>query len=151
MNDKALQDIVDVELERLGGGGAIAAAVFEGVVTLTGSVPDEMRRVLIEQELLRLPEILDVRNHLEVASPPGDARTRLLILLQREGVPCDGVEVAEADGAVILSGRAASWFDRDAAERLAWTLPGVQSVDNRITLPPEAVRPDADGAADPLA
>jgi len=151
MSDKDIQDIIAALLARLGGGAPIKASLVEGVVTLTGAVPDAALSRLIEQELLGLPEVLDVRNHLQVAAPAGDPRARLQALLRREDVPCDQLEVAEADGAVILSGRAESWFDRDAAERLAWTLPGVRSVDNRITLPPGAVRPDADGAADPQA
>lgn len=50
-----------------------------------------------------------------------------------------------------LSGKAAGWFGRDAAERLAWTLPGVRSVNSRIMLPPDAVQPDVDSTRDPLA
>jgi osmotically-inducible protein OsmY len=34
--------------------------------------------------------------------------------------------------AVILTGTVRSWAERDAAEREAWSAPGVTSVDNRI-------------------
>lgn len=151
MNSQTLQEIVAIEVKRLSGGAPVAAAVADGVVTLTGAVQDDERRVLIEQELLRLPEVLDVHNHLEVATPAGDLRTKFRALLEREEVPTTGITIEAEDGAVVLSGRAASWFDRDAAQRLAWTLPGVRSVENRITLPPEAVEPDVDGAGNPLA
>jgi len=150
MDSQTLQEIVAMEVARLGGGAPICATVVEGVVTLTGAVQNDMRRILIEQELLRIPEVLNVRNHLHVAAPAGDLRTQLLALLQREDVPVAGMKIETEDGAVVLSGRAASWFDRDAAERLAWTLPGVHSVENRITLPPDAVQPDADSAGNPL-
>lgn len=151
MNSQTLQEIVAIEVKRLSGGAPVAAAVADGVVTLTGAVQDDERRVLIEQELLRLPEVLDVHNHLEVATPAGDLRTKFRALLEREEVPTTGITIEAEDGAVVLSGRAASWFDRDAAQRLAWALPGVRSVENRITLPPEAVEPDVDGAGNPLA
>lgn len=151
MNSQTLQEIVAIEVKRLSGGAPVAAAVADGVVTLTGAVQDDERRVLIEQELLRLPEVLDVHNHLEVATPAGDLRTKFRALLEREEVPTTGITIEAEDGAVVLSGRAAGWFDRDAAQRLAWTLPGVRSVENRITLPPEAVEPDVDGAGNPLA
>lgn len=150
MDDQTLQEIVAIELQRLSGGAPVAAAVANGVVTVTGAVQNDMRRVLIEQELLRLPEVLDVHNHLQVAAPAGDLRTQFLALLEREDVPTAGITIAAEGGAVILSGRAAGWFDRDAAERLAWTLPGVRSVDNRITLPPDAAEPDVDDAGNPL-
>lgn len=151
MDAKTLQEIVSIEVERVSGGAPVKAVVVEGVVTLTGEVKDDARRVLIEQELLRLPEVLDVHNHLHVPTPSGDVQTQLLALLEREGVPTSGMKLEEHGGAVVLSGRASSWFDRDAAERLAWTLPGVRSVENRISLPPDAVQPDDDGAGDVLA
>lgn len=146
MDAKTLQEIVEIQVERLSGGAPIRATVAEGVVTLTGAVQNDMRRVLIEQELLQLPEVLDVHNHLHVATPAGDLRTQLLALLEREQVAIAGVEIEVRDGAVALSGQAASWFDRDAVERLAWTLPGVRSVENRVTLPEGAVQPDGEGA-----
>lgn len=146
MDDKALQEAVAQAVERLSDGAPVAASVAGGVVTLTGAVQDEMRRTVIEQELLRLPEVLDVRNHLHVAAPVGDLRTQLRILLETHDVEAGGIVIEEADGALTLSGTATGWFDRDAAERLAWTLPGVASVTNRIVLPPDAVEPD-DGSA----
>lgn len=141
MDDQRLQDLIDIDIARIGGGEPVAARVAEGVVILSGVVRDDMRRIVIEQELLRHPEVLDVRNHLHVAEPLGDIRTRLLVLLEREDVPTDGVKITERDGAVTLSGTAATWFDRDAAERLAWTVEGVRAVHNRIQLPPDAAQP----------
>lgn len=146
MDAKTLQEVVAIEVERLSSGAQVCATVVEGVVTLTGAVQSDMRRVLIEQELLRLPEVLDVHNHLHVTAPSGDLRTQLLALLEREHITTAGLQIEGQDGAVILSGQAASWFDRDAVERLAWTLPGVRSVANRVALPPGAVEPDGDGA-----
>lgn len=141
MDSQTLQAIVDAEIERLRGEAPVCATVHEGVVTLTGAVQDHVRRVMIEQELLQLPEVLDVHNHLRVAAPAHDARAQLLALVEREGATAAGVEIEVGGGSVALSGQAASWFDRDAIERLAWTLPGVQSVENRVTLPPGAVDP----------
>lgn len=146
MDAKTLHEIVAIEVERLSGGAQVRATVTEGVVTLTGMVQDDMRRVLIEQELLRLPDVLDVHNRLHVATTGGDLRTQLLALLEREHVSTAGVQIEAQEGALALSGQAASWFDRDAIERLAWTLPGVRSVANRLALPPGAVEPDGDGA-----
>lgn len=151
MDNQTLQEIVAIEVSRLSGGAPVATAVADGVVTLTGAVQNDLRRVLIEQELLRLPDVLDVRNHLHVATPAGDFRTQFLALLERDDVPTAGIAIEAKDGAVILSGRTVGWFDRDAAERLARTLPGVRSVENRITLPPGAVEPDVDDAMIPLA
>ncbi|WP_293677421.1 BON domain-containing protein [uncultured Phenylobacterium sp.] len=151
MDSRTLQDIVDIEVQRLGGGAPICAKVSDGVVTLSGAVQDDVRRIVIEQELLRRPEVLDVHNHLQVPPPMGDTQTQLLALLERDHVPAVGLQIEAEDGAVTLSGAAANWFDRDAAERLAWALPGVRSVENRIALPPGAVQPDTDAVGDPPA
>jgi osmotically-inducible protein OsmY len=149
MDDKALQAAVEAELARVAGGAPVAAVVSEGIVTLTGVVKDEARRTLIEQELLRLPEVLDVHNHLHVPLPAGDPAAQLRTLLGHAQVDAGDIEVAVADGVVTLSGAAQSWFDRDAAERLAWMLAGVHTVENRLALPPGAVEPDVEGTGQP--
>lgn len=93
MDSQTLQAIVDAEIERLRGEAPVCATVHEGVVTLTGAVQDHVRRVMIEQELLQLPEVLDVHNHLRVAAPAHDARAQLLALVEREGATAAGVEI----------------------------------------------------------
>lgn len=128
-------------------GASIGVSVTNGVPTLHGEAPDERRRILAEQELLRLSDIGDVRNLIHVAMPSGDPASQLLTLMRREGAETHGVQVGLHDGAVELSGQAAGWFDRDAAERLAWTLPGVHAVTNRIALPEGAAQPDGDEGA----
>lgn len=52
------------------------------------------------------------------------------------------IGVAVDGGAVQLSGDAPGWFDRDAAERLAWALPRVRQVINNIRIPPGTVDPE---------
>jgi osmotically-inducible protein OsmY len=124
-------------------GHPICVSVAEGVVTLQGEVAEERLRILAEQEALRLSSVNDVRNLVHVALPSGDPASQLLTLMRRQGAETRGVQVKLHEGAVELSGQAAGWFDRDAAERLAWTLPGVHAVTNRIALPEGAVQPEA--------
>jgi osmotically-inducible protein OsmY len=45
--------------------------------------------------------------------------------------------VVVEDDKVILSGTVRSWLERDEAERIAWSAPGVMSVENRIMVMPE--------------
>lgn len=128
----------------LAAGAPVEASFAGGIVTLTGEVPDEARSRAIEQGLLQLPAVDDVRNQLRIAAPRGEPRAQLTALLAREGVRLASLQVEARDGALTLLGRAEAWFDRDAAERLAWTLPGVRSVDNRIVLAEGAVTPDSE-------
>jgi osmotically-inducible protein OsmY len=37
---------------------------------------------------------------------------------------------------VILKGRVHAWYERDIAERAAWSAPGVTEVHDRITIEP---------------
>lgn len=142
MSVPELSDIVAAETRRLSQGAPVQVVMTDGVAVLRGEVPDARRRRLIEQGLLLLPEVRDVRNYLRVANPPGDVVCQLRAVLQREGVRVEDLAIDSADGALTLTGRAAGWFDRDAAERMAWTLPGVRAVDNRIVLPAGAVEPE---------
>jgi osmotically-inducible protein OsmY len=125
----------------------VCVSVADGLVTLHGEVREARQRVVAEQELLRLSSVSDVRNLAHVALPAGDPAHQLLALMRRQGAEPQGVLVKVQDGAVELSGQAAGWFDRDAAERLAWTLPGVRAVINRITLPDGAADPEANGVS----
>ncbi|MGZ3541431.1 MAG: BON domain-containing protein [Vulcanimicrobiaceae bacterium] len=42
--------------------------------------------------------------------------------------------MAVADRAVTLTGSAHSWTERKAAERAAWSVPGISAVHNRIVV-----------------
>lgn len=142
MNDQSVIDAVRAELKRLGQGKAIHVSANAGIVTLSGQVRDSALKRVVAQEILRLPEVLEVRNELTVPPPPGDVRDQLRQLLAAEGVVADRITIATENGVVTLSGDAEGWFDRDAAERLAWTLPGVRKVVNDVRIPPEAPNPE---------
>lgn len=138
------KDIVAAEVHRLSRGALVEVSLNNGVATLTGQVPNEARRRLIEQGLLQLPEIDDVRNFVRVTPPLGDIQAQLESLIEREGVVIHGLHVTAAANEITLSGRADGWFDRDAAERLAWSLSQVKTVVNRIVLKEGAVTPETD-------
>lgn len=145
MSDRILAETVAAEARRLAPDATIDVAMQDGVATLTGEAPDEAARRRIEQGLLQLEAVRDVRNHLRLPPPPGDPRAQLIALLERENVRLPHLEVQVRGGELALYGRAEAWFDRDAAERLAWTLPGVTAVANGIVLPQGAVTPEDGG------
>jgi osmotically-inducible protein OsmY len=42
--------------------------------------------------------------------------------------------VTVQDGRVILDGKVKAWYERELAERTAWSAPGVISVEDRISI-----------------
>lgn len=142
MSDASVIEAVRTELARLGQAANVQAHERNGVVTLTGRVADSNLRRIVGQEILRLPQVLGLNNELVVPPHAGDLRHRLLEQLQLQGVDTRGMSVTVENGTVRLSGDAPGWFDRDAAQRLAWALPGVRKVINDIRIPPDAADPE---------
>jgi hypothetical protein len=62
--------------------------------------------------------------------------------MESEGVAVAGLTIEPTEGGLRLRGEAQGWFDRDAADRLAWSLPGVREVLNEISIPPDAPDPE---------
>lgn len=144
MTNPSLQSAVAAEILRLRPSARVEVAVSGDVLTLTGEVDSESDRTVIEQELLAWPSVSDIHNQLHVRPPPGEPAAQLRALMVQDGASPDGIDIVAADGVITLSGQARTWFDRDAAERLAWSLPGVRSVVNAATIPPGAVDPTDD-------
>lgn len=142
MSEQSIIDVVTFELVRLGQVGNVQAHAHDGVVTLTGHVADAQVRRVVGQEILRIPQVSEVRNELEIPPPVGNLEERFRALLRIEGVAGDGIRIEAAGGQVRLAGEAPSWFDRDAAERVAWRLPEVRELTNDICIPRDAPDPE---------
>jgi osmotically-inducible protein OsmY len=66
-----------------------------------------------------------------------DVKSKIEAALKRSAeVDARHVNVAVADGKVILSGSVRSWFEKDEARNAAWSAPGVKDVDDQIMVVP---------------
>jgi|HigsolmetaAR206D_1030411.scaffolds.fasta_scaffold02580_2 osmotically-inducible protein OsmY len=113
--------------------------VADGWVVLRGEVEWEYQRRAAEQAVRRLSGIRGVTNGLTVrpreTPEPGEIFERLQHALVRSvETDAERIRIEIRDGVVVLTGTVRSWLEREEAERVAWSAPGVTAVDNHITV-----------------
>ncbi len=115
----------------------IKVKVSGGWVTLEGGVDWQFQRKAAENAVRGLIGVKGVSNLIEVKPQVSKTvvKTAIESALKRT-VEADANRISvETDGdKVILRGNVRSWFEREEAERAAWSAPGVRTVDNRITV-----------------
>jgi osmotically-inducible protein OsmY len=115
---------------------AITAKVEHGWVQLTGSVDWQFERQAAEAAVRRLSGIVGVCNDIQIKTRPHapDVKRKIEDALRRSiDAELTGIHVAVVDGgSVTLEGRVHTHYQRTLAERAAWSVPGVQLVDDRL-------------------
>ncbi|GIG90300.1 BON domain-containing protein [Plantactinospora endophytica] len=117
----------------------IDVTVSQGWVVLRGQVEWEYQRRAAEQAVRRLAGVRGLTNGITVESheqpEPDEIFGRIQSALVRS-VETDaaGIDIRIDGDSVVLTGNVRSWLEREEAERVAWSAPGVTSVDNHITV-----------------
>ncbi|GAA4575320.1 BON domain-containing protein [Micromonospora coerulea] len=111
--------------------------VANGWVMLRGEVEYGFQRRTAERELRRLRGVRGLTNLVEVRAPtpPSDEQIRRDLqraLIRRTGT--ERIEVRVSGDTVLLAGSVRSWWHRDEAERVAWAMPGVREVHDRLVV-----------------
>lgn len=117
--------------------GSIAVKVEHGVVTLTGSVHWAFQRAEAEYDVRKLSGVKGVVNSITVRPEvrTEDVRAKLTAAFERAAdLDAGGVTIEVGEGKVVLGGKVASWSEREAAERAAWSVPGVTAVEDNIRI-----------------
>ncbi|MBV8650321.1 MAG: BON domain-containing protein, partial [Alphaproteobacteria bacterium] len=100
----------------------------------------DYQRSVAEHHVRKLGGVVAVLNEIGVEARvrPDDVHAKIRGALERNAeIEADQITVRIAAGKVTLSGTVSSWAEREAAERAAWSAPGVTEVEDRI----ELVRP----------
>jgi osmotically-inducible protein OsmY len=125
---------------------AVGVAAKDGVVTLTGYIPDYPGRLAAERAAKRVRGVRGVANDIEVRrtferndSDIAIDATRALEL--RTTVP-PTVQLVVRNGHVTLSGKVSWLFQRTGAEVAVRHVRGVLGVQNQIVIAPKAVERD---------
>ena len=144
MTDEQLQADVIAELfwDPKVGSGAIAVSADAGTVTLRGAVDSLRAKREAGKAACRVYGVTQVRNQLDVRllddSKRDDAELRgdVLQALMLDSLIPTTVDATARNGFVTLSGTADWQYQRDEAETLAASVPGVYALRNHIRLTP---------------
>ncbi len=111
--------------------------VQQGIVTLAGEVDWYYQKDDAENAVRKLSGVRAVVNEIKIKQRPqaGDIKLKIEQALKRNAdVEADSIKVAVFNGRVTLDGKVKAWYERDLAERTAWSAPGVTAVEDRIQI-----------------
>jgi osmotically-inducible protein OsmY len=116
---------------------AVNVKVENGTVTLTGEVDWDYQRAEAEYDVHRISGVQLVVNQITVRpkAQPEDIRAKITAAFDRTAQhDASAVTVDVRGSSVILGGKVQNWLERDEALRAAWSVPGVQTVEDHILI-----------------
>lgn len=117
--------------------GKIKIMVEKGWVTLSGELDWNFQRRAVERVIRPLKGVVGIIDNIQLKSlpVPSDLGMRIQDALTRQAVrEAKRMEISVIDSVVTLSGHVHSWAESKAAEGAAWSAPGVNRVNNQLTV-----------------
>ena len=115
----------------------IKVLVKNGWITLEGTAEWNYQRTRAEDAVRRVRGINGVTN-LIVMKPgttPSELKKKIEdALIRNAQLDAKNITVEVERSKAILKGTVRAWIEKEEAERVAWSAPGITEVDNRITL-----------------
>ena len=115
----------------------IAVKVEHGWVTLTGMVDGHFQRKSAVDFASRISGVKGVSNQITVkaAASPLDVKDRIMAAFRRNAdLDASSITVSADGNTVRLGGQVHAWYERQIAERAAWSAPGVDRIEDNIML-----------------
>jgi osmotically-inducible protein OsmY len=117
----------------------IKIIVRNGWVTLEGEVEWQYQRQTAENAVRRIKGVKGVINSiiLKPKAAPSEIKRKILEAFRRNAEVDANRITVEANGAeIVLKGTVRSWIEREEAERVAWSAPGVTKVVDQLVVAP---------------
>jgi osmotically-inducible protein OsmY len=117
----------------------IKVIVKDGWVTLEGAVEWQYQKTTAENAMRKVKGVKGVTNVVTVKPKvePSELQRKIIDAFKRNAEVDANRITVEANGSeVILKGTVRSWIEREEAERVAWSAPGVTKVEDRIVVSP---------------
>lgn len=114
---------------------AVRLSVDHGWVTLQGSVDWDFQRRSVEKAVRPLMGVVGISNEITLRTQPKAANVSRKIeeALTRQAIrEAKHIKVSVDGNTVKLTGTVHSWQERDAAQGVAWSAPGVRVVLNEL-------------------
>ncbi len=117
----------------------IKVVVKNGWITLEGQVEWQYQKSTAESAVRRIKGVKGVSNliMLKPHTQPSEIKKKIQEAFRRNAeVDANRIVVETNGGEVILKGTVRSWIEREEAERVAWSAPGVTKVEDHIVVAP---------------
>jgi osmotically-inducible protein OsmY len=117
----------------------IKVIVKNGWITLEGEVEWQYQRQTAENAVRRIKGVKGVSNLIQLKPrvQPDDIKRKIQEAFKRSAeIDANRIIVETNGNEVILKGTVRSWVEREEAERVAWSAPGVVKVEDRIVVSP---------------
>lgn len=112
--------------------------VEEGWIYLEGMVTWEYERKAAEKAVENIRGVKGVINSVKIKYKkvePAEIKKKIKLAFHRHAtVDSANVQVNSTDGRVELTGTVRSWTERKDAEDVAWSMPGVTDVENKLEI-----------------
>jgi osmotically-inducible protein OsmY len=120
----------------------VDVTVSHGWVSLQGEAEWQYQKRAAERAVRRLSGVRGVTNLITVRPryrpSPDELRRRVSDALIRSAeTDARRLQIDVDNDRVVLLGTVRAWAEKNEAERIAWSAPGVTAVDNRITVDPD--------------
>ena len=117
----------------------IKVIVKNGLVTLEGQVEWQYQKNTAENAVRRIKGVKRVSNLivLKPRAEPTEIKNKIMEAFKRNAeLDANRIHIEANGSEVILKGTVRSWIEREEAERVAWSAPGVPRVEDRIVVVP---------------